>query len=246
MRYILASKGFINGNILYNKKVIIDTIKECSSMADFIIFGEAFLQGFEGINFDIEHDRKVAIKINDEIIEEISNECKSHSIAVSFGFIEILEDRFYSSQLTIDRYGNIIDIFRHVSPGWKEEFASFNYVEGDSFHTFQMEGITFLIGLCGDFWYDENIEKIAKIEKDLVLWPVYTDYNYENWNNEVKYEYKEQAKKIGRKVLYVNSYCIDKQDEYEVAKGGAIYFKNGEIFKEVPSGKEGLLFLNEV
>jgi len=33
MKYALASKGFLNGNIPYNKEVIIQTIKECAGKA---------------------------------------------------------------------------------------------------------------------------------------------------------------------------------------------------------------------
>ena len=58
----------------------------------------------------------------------------------------------------------------------------------------------------------------------------------------MKYEYAEQAGKIGGTVLYVNSVCIDKNDE-ESARGGSVLFVDGEIKKEIPSGKEEILFV---
>lgn len=98
------------------------------------------------------------------------------------------------------------------------------------------------VGLCGDLWYDENIDGIKKMNADIIFWPVYTDFNYEKWNNEIKYEYLEQASKINSDVLYGNSYCIDK-DEKEIAKGGAILFSKGKIISEIPAGKEDILIV---
>ena len=61
MRCICASMGFINENITHNKNTIIRTIQKYSCVADIIIFGEAFLQGFYGPTFDVEHDKQLAI-----------------------------------------------------------------------------------------------------------------------------------------------------------------------------------------
>ena len=73
-----------------------------------IIFGEAFLQGFYAATFDIEHDKKLAISPDDLIIKEICTVAKEYRIAVSFGFIEKVDDCFYSSQMTTDSNGNIL------------------------------------------------------------------------------------------------------------------------------------------
>ena len=51
MKYALAAVGFINEDIEYNKAVLADTLRKCAGRADVVIFGEAFLQGFYGINF---------------------------------------------------------------------------------------------------------------------------------------------------------------------------------------------------
>lgn len=77
-------------------------------------------------------------------------------------------------------------------------------------------------------------------EKDIVLWPVYTDFASFDWNNSDKYDYCKQALKCGKNVLYVNSVNLSCNDE-ESAKGGAAYFYNGQIKCEIPSGEEGVL-----
>lgn len=242
MRCALASMGFVNENVQYNKNVIIDTMIKCSNVVDIVIFGEAFLQGFYGATFEIEHDEKLAISQNDLIIKEICSIAKEYRIAVSFGFIEKVEECFYSSQITIDSSGNIIDVYRRVSPGWKEEFANEQYREGKGFHIFSYMDRKIAVGLCGDFWLDTNIDEVKQLLPDIVFWPVYTDFNYNEWNTSIKYEYAEQAGKIGGKVLYVNSVCKDKEFD-DIARGGSVLYVNGEISQEIPSGKEDILFV---
>lgn len=51
MKCALAGVGFINEDIEYNKAVLADTLRKCAGRADVVIFEEAFLQGFYGINF---------------------------------------------------------------------------------------------------------------------------------------------------------------------------------------------------
>lgn len=232
----------INGNLQHNKQVIIDTLIACSMKADIVIFGEAFLQGFYGATFDVEHDTQIAIYQDDLIVKEICSVAKQFSIAVSFGFIEKADNYFYSSQITIDRNGDVIDLYRRVSPGWKEAFANNQYREGNGFHLFPFNGKDIAIGLCGDLWYDENVNKIKQLNPDVIFWPVYTDFNSNEWNNIMKYEYASQANQFCETVLYVNSYCKDKEGD-EIARGGSALFHNGEICAEIPSGREGILFV---
>ena len=242
MKCVLASMGFINEELEYNKKVLIDTMIASSSKADIVIFGEAFLQGFYGATFDVEHDAQIAISQDDPIIDELCSAARQYAVAVSFGFIEREGDCFYSSQMTIDADGTVIDIYRRVSPGWKLPIANSQYCEGKGFHVFSFQGKNVLIGLCGDLWYDENISEIRLLKPDVVFWPVYTDFNFNEWNNTIKYEYASQAKQVCETVLYVNSLCKDKTGD-EFAKGGAILFQNGCIQAEIPSGKEDLLLV---
>jgi len=242
MKCALAALGFINENIQYNKSIIIDTMVKCSKTADIVIFGEAFLQGFYAATFDVEHDKQLAISADDSIVKEICDTAKKQKIAVSFGFIESLGDCFYSSQITIDSDGAVLDIYRRVSPGWKLPEAGKQYLEGDGFHTFSYLDRTIAVGLCGDLWFDENIIKINQLHPNVVFWPVYTDFNYDEWNSSMKYEYAEQVNRLQGKILYVNSVCLDK-DEEEIARGGAVLFIDGKIHAEIPSGKENILIV---
>lgn len=117
-----------------------------------MIFGEAFLQGFDSLNFTAGHDMAVAVSREGRVIHELCQLAKEHAIAISFGFLEQDCGAFFSSQLTIDQTGRILDLYRRVSPGWKEPSAGKEYREGSGFHTFDFLGKKAAVGLCGDFW----------------------------------------------------------------------------------------------
>ena len=240
MKCALAAMGFIDGDLQHNKRVIIDTMKNYSDTADIVIFGEAFLQGFYCADFNVEHDEKIAVSRSDSIITEICSAAEKYKLAVSFGFIEKEGDLFYSSQLTVDQAGKVIDLYRRVSPGWKESFADEHYREGEEFHSFLFLDRKVVVGLCGDLWFDTNIDRINKLHPDIVFWPVYTDFNEHEWNTSEKLEYAAQAGRINSKVLYVNSLCKDREAD-DIAKGGAVLFAGGRIEAEIPSGQEGIL-----
>ena len=136
--------------------------------------------------------------------------------------------------------GKTIDNFRRVSVGWKEPVADSHYKEGDGFHKFIFEGKEFAVGLCGDLWDDQNVKSMKDLDAEIVLWPVYTDFNYREWNESIKNEYAEQAALFGHKVLYVNSVCLDREG-HEIARGGAAYFQDGKIKRQTPAGEESIL-----
>ena len=243
MKCALAAVGFINENIAHNKAVLADTLRKCAGKADVVIFGEAFLQGFSGISFIVDHDAAVAASREDRIIHEICGVAKECAVAVSFGFIERDRGAFFSAQMTIDQSGRSIDLYRRVSPGWKEPGAGREYREGNGFHTFSFLGKKVAIGLCGDLWYEDNLARLNALKPDAVWWPVYTDYSPVEWNHSAKLEYAAQAAKINAPVFYVNSVCMDPSNGHDIAQGGAALFDKGAIQAELPAGNEGILIV---
>jgi len=138
---------------------------------------------------------------------------------------------------------NDIDYNKKVIINALEKFSNVDIIVfGKSFNVFNFMNKRITIGLCGDLWYDENIDSINELNPDIVLWPVYTDYNYDEWNKKIKYEYLEQANRINAKGLLVNSYCKNKND-IDIARGGALYISNKKIVDEVLSGKEDILIV---
>ena len=239
MKIVLASAPVKNRNIEFNMQAMIDAIKNASSKADLILFGESVLQGFDCLCWDYETDKHMAVSLTDAPIQRMCEAAKQYGIAVSFGFIDCVDDILYSSQIFIGADGKIVTVFHRVSIGWKElSKTDDHYKEGKHFERFCYGGRSFAIGLCGDLWTDGRPEEIKALNADVVLWPVWCDYNADEWNNSIKYEYAEQAALCGDCVLLVNPYCAD-AEETDAAAGGVAYFKKGCIAADMPAGNSG-------
>lgn len=241
MNILLAALSFKNGNLIYNKNQIVSTIKEYNNKVDLILFGESFLQGFDALTWNFEIDKNIALSKDSKLIKEIKKLCKKFNVSVSFGYFELFDSKIFSSQIVINKQGKIIFNYRRVSSGWRIKETDDHYQEGTSFSSFELDNKTFTVGLCGDLWNEDNVNIVSNLSSDYLLWPVYTDFNYDKWNNVEKNEYAMQAKKFNKLTLYVNSYCLDGDDE--IAKGGAAVFEDGKIINEIPSGKEDVLII---
>ena len=245
MRIALAALGFINGDIRFNANVVLDTLDKMEGRADFVIFGETFLQGFDGLTWEYEKDLEIALSLDDPIIQKIQEKASQTHVALSLGLFELFEGKIYDTQIAIDKSGDIIHVYRRISASWKESFVKDpRYAEGDSFSAFRFMDKTFLVALCGDLWYEDILEKANNVESDYLIWPVYLDYNSERWNNEEKYAYRDQAALLSRPTFLVNCYCRDKEDISYYSKGGACFFDHGEIIKDIPSGEDNVLLLS--
>ena len=147
---------------------------------------------------DFACDRKIAISQENGIIEAISQKANELGIAVGFGYLELSDDKIYSSYLFIDKTGIILNNYRRISPGWKEPVASEkHYREGEIFQTFSFMDKTFLLGLCGDFWYDENVKRANQLYQDVVLWPVYLKLHKRNLEQFRKRRVCNKSKTLG-------------------------------------------------
>lgn len=242
MNILLAALSFKNGDLIYNRNQIVSTIKEYNNKVDLILFGESFLQGFDALTWNFEIDKNIACSKDSGIIKEIKQLCKKFKVSVSFGYFELFDSKIFSSQIVINKQGKIIFNYRRVSGGWRIKETDDHYQEGTSFSIFELDNKKFTLGLCGDLWDEENVNIVSNLSSDYLLWPVYTDFSYNKWNNVEKKEYAKQAKKFNKLTFYVNSYCLD-SDSNEIAKGGAAIFKDGMIINEIPSGKEDVLIV---
>ncbi len=179
--------------------------------------------------------------MTDTPIAQMQQAAREAHMAVSFGFIERQGESLYSSQIFIGAEGEIVNLFRRVSVGWREfDKTDGHYREGENFVRFTYGGKTFAIGLCGDLWTEGRPEEMEALEADIVLWPVWCDYAAEEWNSTIKHEYAQQASLCGQTVLLVNPYCADRAED-ECAAGAAALFRDGAIVKETPAGHPGYL-----
>ncbi len=243
MKIALASSPVIDKEVNRNLAFILQALEMCRGKADLVVFGESVLQGFHSLTWDYETDRQMAVPQTDDSIIQICQAAKNHGIAVSFGYIERSGASLFSSQIVIDNTGTVIQNFRRVSVGWKEYWhTDDHYQEGANFEPFFFQGKKFAIGLCGDLWTDGRPEEMRRLHAEIVLWPVWCDYNAAEWNSRIKYEYAEQAALCGEQVLLVNPFCVN-PDVVDCASGGAAYLKSGAIAKEAPAGASGILIV---
>ncbi|MDE7095278.1 MAG: hypothetical protein K2O23_02210, partial [Anaeroplasmataceae bacterium] len=74
MKVALASIEFVNNDIDFNLTQVEKSIKEASSRkCDVVCFGEAFLQGFDSLNFSYENDIKIAVEKNSYPMEVLKS-----------------------------------------------------------------------------------------------------------------------------------------------------------------------------
>ena len=186
---------------------------------------------------------------NKEKIISVIREHRYHSDLILFGetFLQGFDSLSWNydsdKSIAVTRNDPVIDEIREAAKECSVA-VSFGYIEkeGDGFHLFSFEDKKFAVGLCGDLWDDGNVERMKTLNADIVLWPVYTDFNYEEWNTTIKNEYAEQAARFGHGVCYVNSVCMDREG-VEIAKGGAAYFLDGRIKYQTPAGEESILYV---
>ncbi len=244
MKIVLASAPVKNRDIAFNLQSMVDAMENCGGKADLILFGESVLQGFDSLCWNYEADKSMAVALTDAPIQQMREAARENAIAVSFGFIERVDDALYSSQIFIGADGEIVDVFHRVSIGWKEyRQTDGHYREGNHFEKFYYGGKSFAVGLCGDLWTDGRPEEMKELNADVVLWPVWCDYKADEWNNSVKYEYAEQAALCGKDVFLVNPYCAD-PDADDYAAGAGVYFCDGKIIAEHPAGTAGILVVD--
>lgn len=241
MKIALACAAAADRDIERNLSAMLEMIESVSGQADMIVFGESALQGFDCLCWDYVTDREMALTQDSAPIARLRSAARGHRMAVSFGFIERVKDVLYSSQMVVDPSGAILHNFHRVSVGWKEPQADEHYREGDRFARFSYGGKSFAVGLCGDLWTEGRPEEMKALGADIVLWPVYCDYDADEWNTSVKHEYAEQAALCGENVLFVNPFCVTGTAGEPRAAGGAAHFQNGRIISERPAGGMGYL-----
>ncbi|HBY20287.1 MAG: hypothetical protein A2Y24_04915 [Clostridiales bacterium GWE2_32_10] len=229
----------VEGNI-QRIEMAIKKVKEQG--IDFLCFGEAVLNGFDGITWDLKKDLKNnAISQHSEVINKIKILAIENKIAIGVGYYEKDGENIYDSYIIFGENGEKLINYRRVSKMWKpERVYGTNYQEGTKFETFEYKGKIFSIVICGDLWHEEHQQTIRNMEFDYLLWPLYISYSVEEWKENANKQYSEKVKLGNKNTFVINSW----DDRIGMANGGAFYIKaDGTIMKELPMLNEGILKL---
>ncbi|MBQ6559790.1 MAG: carbon-nitrogen hydrolase family protein [Erysipelotrichaceae bacterium] len=235
MNIALVSYEFINNDLSFNIKQIEKAFRAVSDKADLLCFGETFLQGFDALSWNYDRDKKIALSQDSRIIQNLRALTVQYGTDLLFGYLELFEDRIYSSCMLIEKR-EIVHNYRRITKGWKDtEFADEHYAEGTDTAPFAYQGKEMQIALCGDLW-----DEPKRFRTDgLLLWPVYVNFSQEEWQNEIK-EYALQAKKVAKDTVMVNSLSRDRDP---VSVGGAFVFGDGELMNEPIYDVENILII---
>ena len=229
----LVQYRFINGDIEYNLEQIEKACKFYGDKVDLLCFGEAFLQGFDGLSWDYEKDKDIAVSIYSDEIDRICKMSKQYDVGIGIGYYEKSNDVIYSSYGIIVN-GEFIHNYRRISPGWKEVLDDIHYQEGYEISSFELNDNKFMIALCGDLWEEDYL----KFKSDcILLWPIYCNYSLYDWQNEEK-EYALRAGELSNKTFIVNPLSDD-----IVSHGGTFYIEEGKIVDKLPYDKENILIV---
>lgn len=230
----LASKPFVNGDREANIKTMLTSLTEAAALgADMLCFGEAFLQGFDGLCWDYAVDRGRAVAQSDAIIARLRQAAEQTGVDLAFGYIERDGEALYSSYMVLG--SGLLHNYRRISGGWKEYTRTDDhYREGGVTGLFDWRGLRLSAALCGDLW--DFPERFA-LGADVLLWPVYCDYSVQEWNSGVMDEYALQCRDAAPLTLMINSICPP------TGHGGCAAFRSGKTALLLPPGQEGLLLV---
>ncbi len=231
----LASVPFVNGDTTANLQTMLRTMEDAAAKgADLVCFSEAFLQGFDGLTWQWDRDKEIAVTQGSAPVMCLREASLSLKVDVAFGYIERVEDVLYSSYMVIQR-GEMLHNFRRVSRGWKEYTRTDeHYREGREVQAFDYHGRKFTIALCGDLW---DKREAFCIGAEILLWPIYCDYSIAEWQNGTTGEYARQCQGCAPVTCMVNAICPP------TGHGGCWLFEHGEVKAELAPGNEGLMLV---
>jgi predicted amidohydrolase len=235
--YLSADLGSLDDRSFNLQRIQKISVKARDAGADLVLFGEASLHGFEAMTFDYATDIVIASGVHAPEIAAIRQHARRVGIAIGFGFFENLKGGIFSSYMVVDRHGDIADLYRRVSPGWRIPDACADYREGTSFHTFSLEGKTWAVMVCGDFWEDTLLTPLIALdpEVDGFFWPVHCDVDVDDWKAHEADAYRQRSAIMAKPVLFVNNYI----DVPGRAKGGAYVWHRGQTVASHPMGTPG-------
>ncbi|MBI9011512.1 MAG: hypothetical protein JEZ08_04720 [Clostridiales bacterium] len=236
MKIGLVSSLMKDNDMLHQVEVMKNCLKH-SKDYDLLCFGESFLQGFEGLTWDYKEDIKRAIDVKGPLMDTLKGLTKIYNCGISFGFIEKENHKLFSSNIVINNNGDVVDLFRRVSKGWKESIATKDYLEGTGFHTFTYKDKVYATAICGDVWDDTFLEELLELRIDALLWPLYIDFSMTAWHQQYLDEYLERTSVLPYDVYMINSFVEDDNR----SNGGCYVFRNGQVIGELSMGKMGVL-----
>ena len=161
---------FQNDSILTNKPAQMDALSNAARQAsensiDVLLCPELFMTGY----YIKDQVKLLAESIDGPFISQACQLAAAHNIMLVFGYPEKAGDNVYNAAVVINSNGEIIANFRKLHlPG---EFENSSFKAGDSYTSFDINGIKTSLLICYDSEYPEAVRKLALDDTQLLLVP---------------------------------------------------------------------------
>lgn len=231
-----------------NFKKIMSYIRESASNgADLVLLPEASLTGLIN-NDDPFHDLSLGIEVPGEITDKLVGAADRYNLHIALGFLERDGDRLFDSAVLISPSSGIVSKYRRITPGWHGKHVDPDiYGHGEEVDKVRTELGSFALLICGDLFDDDVLCQIKDLQPDCILFPFarcFDDgkHDQKRWDEKEKLEYLKRIENVGITTFMVN-YLADEGLQGGGFGGSMAVSSNGEILKEYPLGKEGILYI---
>lgn len=234
----LAQLNPMAGNIEYNAKKVIETIKQAESLGlEIIIFPEMFLLGYP--LFDTISRHKI---LADECIKWINELAKiSTKTTTILGFLEpaSCKSRYYNS-VAILQNGEVKQIIRKSEITTSSNFNDNRYLEKSlNFNNIlEINNKTYGITICEDILSEDMLTKLNSYKPDAIINCSALPTNKQDKFNNLS----EIAKKLHCPIIYTNQ--VGAIDNFNFTGESKVYKSNGELLARAKSFEEELLIAN--
>lgn len=237
MRIAISSKQFINNDTEANLNTMFDTMKAAKDLgAEVIVFGEAFLQGFEALKWNYDFDKGIALNIYSEPINRLCKTSRKLNLDVIFGYYEKDGTLISSSSLIIERGEPIYNYKRLTKSFNKPSNADRHYYEGQVVEVFEYRHMRCMIASGNDLL---SLTDLYSRNEEILFCPTYEVINSQEEYVSYINKLKEASKKLEHtNVIVVNSKCQDK------TLGGAWHLIDGELINKIDLIKDNIVLIN--
>jgi len=239
----------VTTDININLSSVINAAHESANAgARLIIYPEAAITGLIN-NDDPAHDLPLGQPIPGPSTNALAKITKKRSIYLAIGILEMEGNKLYDSAVLFSPNGEIALKYRRINPQWHGRKADPNvYCQGNELKKVKTALGTFLFLICGDLFEDSLIAQFSKLKPDWLLFPFARcfnngSYNQNLWDKAVKSEYLARAR-LAKTTTFMVNYIADIEVDGGSFGGAMAVSEKGEIIKEFPLGKSGILYVD--
>jgi 5-aminopentanamidase len=202
---------------------------------DVLVFPECFLQGYQ---VEVDHVRRHAWDLHSGQFIEVRRQLARVTPTLVFGVIEQQDGRYFNTAVVIAR-GDLVGVYRktQLTPGE----ALFD--RGDTYPTFEVQGVRFGINICYDTRFPEAAARVAVQGARLLLVP---SQNMMPRDRAVRWQERhhriraERARETG--MWIVSADVTGTRNERSVGLGPtSVLNPHGEVVAQVPLMTTGIV-----